>query len=79
MVTDVNLLQYWKAKLPILVTEFGIVTDVNNLQSQKAMFPILVTVYSFPPTVIELGITTSPEYFSSSEVTSAVSLEKFIL
>ena len=72
MVTDVKLLQPWKALSPILVTEFGMVIDVKPLQAWKASLSILVTVYSFPSTVIELGITTSPEYFTSPEVTSAV-------
>ena len=43
--TDVKLLQYAKAELPILVTEFGIVIDVKPLQSKKARFPILVTEF----------------------------------
>ena len=51
------------------------VTDVKPLHSEKALSPILVTLYSFPSDVIELGITTSPEYFSSPEVTSAVDFE----
>ena len=69
---DVKPLQPEKANSPILVTEFGMVIDVKLLQFSKARSPILVTVYSFPSTVIELGITTSPEYFSSPKVTAAV-------
>ena len=72
MVTDVKPLQPEKALFPILVTEFGMMTDVKLLQEEKASSPILVTVYSSPSTVIELGITTFPEYFTSPEVTSAV-------
>ena len=72
IVTDVKPLQLSKAPYSILVTEFGMVTDVKPLHLLKASFPILVTVYSFPLYVIELGITTSPEYFSSPEVTAAV-------
>ena len=72
MVADVKPLQPLKVAFLILVTEFGIVTDVKLLQSEKALSPILVTVYSCPSTVIELGITTFPEYSSSPEVTSAV-------
>ena len=72
MVTDVKLLHSKKAPYPILVTEFGMVTDVKPLQFSKEQAPINVTVYSFPSTVIELGITTSPEYFSSPKVTAAV-------
>ena len=72
IVTDVKPVHQEKADLPILVTEFGMVTDVKSLQPSKARNPILVTVYSFPSTVIELGITTSPAYLYSLEVTSAV-------
>ena len=76
IVTDVRPLQPEKAAPSILVTEFGIVTDVKLLQPEKALPPIFVTVYSFPSTVIELGITTSPEYFSSPEATPAVLTSK---
>ena len=72
IVTDVKPVHQEKADLPILVTEFGMVTDVKPLQYWKAHLPILVTGYSFPFDVIELGITTSPEYFTIPEVTSAV-------
>ena len=75
IVTDVKPLQPEKALFPILVTEFGIVTDVKPKQLAKALAPILDTVYFCPFDVIELGITTSPEYSSSPEVTFAVSLE----
>ena len=43
MVNDVNPVQEWKAKLPIVVTEPGIVTDVSPLQPKKAESPIDVT------------------------------------
>ena len=72
MVIDFKPLQKSKALFPILVTEFGIVTDVKPLQPSKAKAQICDTVYSFPFTVIELGITTSPEYFSPPDITAAV-------
>ena len=78
MVTDVKPLQLSKALSPILVTEFGIVTDVN-LQKAKACNPILDTVYACPSDMIELGITTSLVYLSSTEVTSAVLSSEFKL
>ena len=36
MVTDTSLLQPAKAKIPMVVTEDGIVTDVRDPQRQKA-------------------------------------------
>ena len=72
IVTDVKPLQSQKAPSPILVTEFGISTDVKPSQKQKASSPILATGYSCPSTVIELGITTSPEYLSPPDITAAV-------
>ena len=80
MVIDVKPMHPLKASHPILVTEFGMVTDVKPLHFSKARYPILVTVYSFPSTVIELGITTSPEYLSFQfTVTSAVLPSEFKL
>ena len=32
MLIDVKLLQDWKAKFPILITEFGMVIDVKRVQ-----------------------------------------------
>lgn len=49
MVMLVKLLQFWKAYLPIEVTEFGIVILVMPVQSMNAESPIEVT---------ELGIAT---------------------
>ena len=54
------------------------VTDVN-LQKAKACNPILDTVYACPSDMIELGITTSLVYLSSTEVTSAVLSSEFKL
>ena len=44
MVTEVRLLQYSNAYMPISVTELGIVTEVKSEHSLKALFPIEVTV-----------------------------------
>ena len=70
--TDVKLLQSWKAEPAIIVTEFGIEIDVKPVQKEKADFPILVTVYFASFTFIEDGIVMLPEYFPSPSVTSAI-------
>ena len=61
-----------KALSPILVTELGIVTEVRPLQCKKAQYPILVTEYFEFSKVIDSGITMSPEYSFSPDVTVAV-------
>ena len=40
---EVKLVQFKKARLPILITESGIVIDVRLLQQEKALLPIMVT------------------------------------
>jgi hypothetical protein len=45
--TDVKPVQLTKAKLRIVVNEFGIVNDLNLLQFWKAYSPIPVTVLPF--------------------------------
>ena len=44
MDTEVRLLQFLKAELPITVTELGMVTEVRLSQAAKADSPIVVTV-----------------------------------
>ena len=63
--TDVKLLQPKKAKLLILVTEFGIVIDVKLLQSSKVLPLILVT---------ELGIVTDVKPLQLVKADPSISL-----
>ena len=70
--TDVRPLQIEKAQPPILVTELGIVTEVRPLHPEKAQYPILVTECFEFSKVIDSGITMSPEYSFSPDVTVAV-------
>ena len=70
--TEVRALHSSKAPYPILVTELGIVTEVRPLQCKKAQYPILVTECFEFSKVIDSGITMSPEYSFSPDVTVAV-------
>ena len=45
MVTEVRLLQPLKAKLPMLVTLFGMVTEDRWVQPLKAASPIFITLF----------------------------------
>ena len=60
MVTEVRLLQPWKAELPMLVTELGMVTEVKSKQYMKAPPPIRMTEYVFPLYTTLLGIIKAP-------------------
>ena len=48
MVTEVKLLQFLNALLPMEVTPVGMVTEVNPLQSLNALSPMEVTLYVVP-------------------------------
>ena len=48
------------------------VMDIKPLQLENAQFPILVTEYFEFTKVIDSGITMSPEYLLSPDVTVAV-------
>ena len=67
--TDVKPLQLWKAELPIVVTELGIVTDVKLEHSLNAPLPIAVTGYVMPEYSTDFGIMTEPPFSDPITVT----------
>ena len=52
IITEVKLLQFWKADSPMLVTLLGMVIDVKLVQFWNAFFPILVTLLGMVKSVI---------------------------